>query len=130
MPAPKLTREALVDKILGRLKSQPDGRTLAKTDVHLTRVGGVRPNWEVQVDGADPAELESARRALSVYNLAAEGGTRRASMPREQRLARQVETDRLLKERLEREGQAIREGTAALKQARLAREAVDREAPA
>jgi hypothetical protein len=83
----------------------------------------VRPNWEVQVDGADPAELESTRRALSIYNLADVGGTRRVSMPMEQRLARQLETDRVLKERLEREAQARRVRNAALKEVRLAREA-------
>ena len=123
MPARRLQKDALIQKILDRLTPAADGRALVIADVHLTMLVGVYPNWDVHVDGADPEEVEKTKRALSVYNVARESKTYRAKISADERATRQIESDRALRERLGKEAELRRQKIAALKQARLDRDA-------
>ena len=123
MPAQRIQKDVLAQKILDRLTPRADGRVFAEADVHLTLLVGVYPNWDVQVDGADPEELEKAKRALSVYNVARESNKYRAKLSADERATKQIESDRALHERLGKEAELRRQRTADLKQARLDRDA-------
>jgi hypothetical protein len=81
----RLGREALLSEILSHLAGprsqavrsdfdavasvQEQGREFAASDVHLTRLPGERPNWDVRIDGTEPAHVEEIKRALSQFDL-------------------------------------------------------------
>jgi hypothetical protein len=81
---PTVGREALIDALLSHLHARQDGQAFAAIDVHLAPRPGEGPNWDVVVDGAEPADVAQAKRKLFDYELSAEqdGKTFSAPSPR------------------------------------------------
>ena len=69
---PTAGREALIDALLSHLHARQDGQAFAAIDVHLAPRPGEAPNWDVVVDGAEPADVAQAKRKLFDYELSAE----------------------------------------------------------